>query len=364
VAEPPVGVRGLQPVQHRLVTDDSRWGGHLAIVQNCLPVSLPPAQTGGPATILPPRANLARYCLFGAAPLSFLTFLASSQTIKDPASRGGVIGMAVVSPIILVYTGLRVANDHAPAPVTPGREGVGRAGRWDWTDLLAYLPAVAAAYLVIGSLMVGITQAVDQALPATARTAVESFANQAGAYLAALAVLYVLVSLRRGLTLADLGWRLPRRFGRLSWWPWLLIAVVAAAAAYFIAEWLGSLSIQLLPNSPNTQCTTVRDQYGGYVAVAIPLVCVIAPLAEESIFRGFIYGWLRRHLTVLPALVIGAAIFSAAHLVLVLALPLFAVGIILGLLYEYSDSLLPGAIVHGLFNLVGIVAILGTTTTC
>jgi uncharacterized protein len=57
-------------------------------------------------------------------------------------------------------------------------------------------------------------------------------------------------------------------------------------------------------------------------------------------------------------------VFSAAHLVLVLALPLFAVGVILALLYEYSDSLIPGAVVHGLFNLIGIIAILSTTTTC
>jgi membrane protease YdiL (CAAX protease family) len=120
----------------------------------------------------------------------------------------------------------------------------------------------------------------------------------------------------------------------------------------------------VLPNSPNTQCTTVRDQYGGYLAVAIPLVCLIAPLSEETIFRGFIYGWLRRRLPVLPAVGISAVVFAAAHLVLVLALPLFAVGVILALLYEYSDSLLPGALVHGLFNLVGILAILGATTSC
>jgi membrane protease YdiL (CAAX protease family) len=73
---------------------------------------------------------------------------------------------------------------------------------------------------------------------------------------------------------------------------------------------------------------------------------------------------LRRRVPVLPAVVLSAAVFSAAHLVLVLALPLFGVGLILALLYEYSDSLLPGAIVHGLFNLVGIIAILGTTATC
>jgi hypothetical protein len=157
---------------------------------------------------------------------------------------------------------------------------------------------------------------------------------------------------------------MPRSLGRLGWLPWLAIGVVGAVVALLVAEWLGSLATQILPNSPNTQCTAVRDEYGGYVGVAIPLVCLIAPLSEETIFRGFIYGWLRRRLPVLPAVVISAAVFSAAHVVLVLALPLFGVGVILALLYEYSDSLLPGAIVHGLFNLVGIIAILGTASSC
>ena len=327
-------------------------------------MSLPTAPSGAPPAILPPRASYAKYCLFGAAPLAFLTFIASSQSASSSAARAALIVAAFVSPIVLVIVGQRITADHQPAEL-PRTTGVpGRAGRWDWSDVVAFLPAAAAAVLLTGSLLVGITQAVDGALQPTARTAVESFAGQASSYAAAAAALAVLLLLRRGLKLRDLGWRMPRSLGRLGWLPWLAIGVVGAVVALVAAEWLGSLATQILPNSPNTQCTAVRDEYGGYVAVAIPLVCLIAPLAEETIFRGFIYGWLRRRLPVLPAVVISAAVFSAAHVVLVLALPLFGVGVILALLYEYSDSLLPGAIVHGLFNLVGIIAILGTTTSC
>jgi membrane protease YdiL (CAAX protease family) len=332
-------------------------------VQNWPPVSLPTAPLGAPPATLPPRASYARYCLFGAAPLAFLTFLSASGAASTTSSRAALIVAALLSPIVLVVVGLRVTADHEPSAIPRAGEP-GRAGRWDWSDLAAFIPVTAAAVLLTGSLLVGITQAVDGALQPTARTAVESFAGQAASYSAAAAALAVLVLLRRGLRLRDLGWRVPRSLGPLGWLPWLAIGVAGAVVALFAAEWLGSLATQILPNSPNTQCTAVRDEYGGYVAVAIPLVCLIAPLAEETIFRGFIYGWLRRWVPVLPAVVISAAIFSAAHLVLVLGLPLFGVGVILALLYEYSDSLLPGAIVHGLFNLVGIIAILGTTATC
>jgi membrane protease YdiL (CAAX protease family) len=327
-------------------------------------VSLPTAPSGAPPAILPPRASYAKYCLFAGAPLAFLTFVSASGSASSTASRTTLIVAALLSPIVLVLVGLRVSADHQPSEV-PGRAGgPGRAGRWDWSDLAAFIPATAAAVLLTGSLLVGVTQAVDGALQSTARTAVESFAGQAASYSAAGAALAVLLLLRRGLRLRDLGWRVPRSLGPLGWLPWLAIGVAGAVLALFVAEWLGSFATQILPNSPNTQCTAVRDEYGGYVAVAIPLVCMIAPLAEETIFRGFIYGWLRRRVPVLPAVLVSAAVFSAAHLVLVLALPLFGVGVILALLYEYSDSLLPGAIVHGLFNLVGIIAILGTTTTC
>jgi len=333
-------------------------------VQNGPPVLPPTAPSASPHASLPQRAGYAKYSLYGAAPLAIVTFAFSVPAAQGDGARAALIVAAVLSPLILAYVARRVDADHAPAPVPRAAPIPGRAGRWDWTDILAFLPAAAGAVLLAGSLLVGLTQAIDQGLQPAARNAVESFAGQAASYAAALAALVVLVMLRRGLRVADLGWRLPRSLGRLGWLPWLAIGVVGAVVALGAAEWLGSLATQLLPNSPNTQCTAVRDEYGGYVAVAIPLVCLIAPLAEETIFRGFIYGWLRRRLPIIPAVVISAAVFSAAHTVLVLALPLFGVGIILALLYEYSDSLVPGAIVHALFNLVGIIAILGTTTSC
>ncbi len=326
---------------------------------------MPPtrARWGVPALGIPQRASYAKYCLYSAAPLAFLTFVASVQAASS-AGRAGLLLAACASPVALVWVGRRVTSDHQAAPVPRTGAVPGRAGRWDWTDVVAFVPAAAGAVLLSGSVLVGVTDAVDGGLRPAARTAVENFAGQAASYAAALAALAVLVLLRRGLRLRDLGWRLPRSLGRLGWLPWLAVGVVGAIVALVAAEWLASLATQLLPNSPNTQCTTVRDEYGGYVAVAIPLVCLIAPLAEETIFRGFVYGWLRRRLPVLPAVVLSAAVFSAAHVVLVLALPLFGVGVILALLYEYSDSLIPGAIVHGLFNLVGIIAILGTSATC
>ena len=108
----------------------------------------------------------------------------------------------------------------------------------------------------------------------------------------------------------------------------------------------------------------MQHDYSHYYVLAIIVVCVIAPISEETIFRGFIYGWLHRWGPALLAIPLSAVIFAAVHQQLVLFLPLFFVGVVLASLYQGSRSIIPGILTHALFNLPNIIAILSTTTTC
>ena len=83
-------------------------------------------------------------------------------------------------------------------------------------------------------------------------------------------------------------------------------------------------------------------------------VIVGAPLAEEILFRGLGYSLLVRFGT--PVAVIGtAAAWGAAH-GLVEAFPLiFALGVGLALLRRSTDSVLPGMILHAVFNTLALV---------
>ncbi|MHB8717674.1 MAG: CPBP family intramembrane glutamic endopeptidase [Candidatus Dormibacteria bacterium] len=312
---------------------------------------------------LPPRASTARVVLFVLA-------LVAVFVVPGYAGTGNAALVAVLVPgglvaaAALVFVAARTSRDFTAAAAPLSGPPVVTSSRWDWTDVLAFLPATLALLAFTDLALVTPTHAADASFTPTARTAVDSFAEQAAFYAAALLALAILVLARRGLRVVDLGWRLPRRLGPAPWWVWIPLAAVVAYGTLLLAGDLGQLSQSLLPAQPNTQCTSVRTEYHGYVLIALPLVCVIAPLAEETIFRGFFYGWLRRHLPVVPAVAVGAAVFAVSHSVLVLALPLFAVGAVLALLYEASGSLIPGAIVHALFNLVGIIQILGPTTTC
>ncbi len=139
------------------------------------------------------------------------------------------------------------------------------------------------------------------------------------------------------LILARLGLRRPK-LSALKWMGLAVLAYLVFAALYTaifgephqddIAEGFGAVPIQIL------------------------MLAVLAPIAEETCFRGFLYGGLRSRLGVLPAALIGGLVFGGLHaLTGVTAVPpLIVFGIILCLLYEKTGSILPGIVLHMLNN--------------
>jgi membrane protease YdiL (CAAX protease family) len=82
------------------------------------------------------------------------------------------------------------------------------------------------------------------------------------------------------------------------------------------------------------------------------LVVVIAPVAEEILFRGFLHPVLKQWLSWRASVLVIAALFAMAHLHLGSALPLFLLGILLGLAYEATHSLVVSIGIHATFNAV------------
>jgi ABC-2 type transport system permease protein len=75
------------------------------------------------------------------------------------------------------------------------------------------------------------------------------------------------------------------------------------------------------------------------------LAVVAAPLCEEFIFRGLIYGGLRRSMSAPPAMLMSAAIFAVVHPPLSM-LPVFVLGLCTAWTYERSKTLLAPMLVH------------------
>src|SRR4029077_11324988 len=89
----------------------------------------------------------------------------------------------------------------------------------------------------------------------------------------------------------------------------------------------------------------------------IILAVAVAPLAEELVFRFFIYGVLKRYFGMLVALVINALLFAAVHQHLPSFGPLFVLGACFTLAYEWSGSILVPMTMHSLFNSVNLVVL-------
>ncbi|HWL52620.1 MAG TPA: type II CAAX endopeptidase family protein [Chthoniobacteraceae bacterium] len=85
---------------------------------------------------------------------------------------------------------------------------------------------------------------------------------------------------------------------------------------------------------------------------------IVAPICEEFLFRGYIYGTLRRFLG--PGLAIGLSslLFAAIHVNL-LALPiLFLLAICLALAYEATGSIVVPIVMHLGFNSITLISTL------
>jgi membrane protease YdiL (CAAX protease family) len=131
--------------------------------------------------------------------------------------------------------------------------------------------------------------------------------------------------------------------------------IIAAALAlgglalYGLA--VAALEIDLLEPAGAAPATVLRDTPAlllfGFVTV------VMAPVAEELLFRGMLLRGLLR-LGPVPAIALSGAAFAAWHLS-PQAIPLVAVGCILGWLYYTSGSLWQPLVFHMVFNLVAFV---------
>jgi ABC-2 type transport system permease protein len=88
------------------------------------------------------------------------------------------------------------------------------------------------------------------------------------------------------------------------------------------------------------------------VALAIGALAVVAaPVFEEFIFRGLIFGGLRRSLGPGAATLASAAIFAIVHPPLSV-IPVFAMGVCAALIYERTKVLVAPMLVHAIYNAV------------
>jgi membrane protease YdiL (CAAX protease family) len=140
---------------------------------------------------------------------------------------------------------------------------------------------------------------------------------------------------------------------RLPSWMDILLAP-AGFAVYFLCSALLVYAIgALFPGfnineAQNTGFSGISRSYEYMLAFAT--LVVIAPIAEEALFRGYLYGKLRKIIPVWVAIPLVSAIFGFVHGQWNVAIDVFALSVILCILREITGSIWAGILLHMLKN--------------
>jgi membrane protease YdiL (CAAX protease family) len=87
----------------------------------------------------------------------------------------------------------------------------------------------------------------------------------------------------------------------------------------------------------------------------IIMAVAVAPIAEELVFRFFLYGVLKRYVGIFSGIIGNALLFGIVHQHLPSFGPLFVLGCCFTIAYEWSGSILVPMTMHSLFNSVSLV---------
>ncbi len=131
---------------------------------------------------------------------------------------------------------------------------------------------------------------------------------------------------------------------------------VVAPTSYLWQKLLDRLGVE----APPQDLITLFNRSGDVVSLGImvALAVIIAPIAEELLFRVGLFRWLRTRVPRGLALLLPALIFAAIHGHLSILLPLTVLAVVLALGYEHYGH--PGVpiLAHALFNLNTIALVL------
>lgn len=152
----------------------------------------------------------------------------------------------------------------------------------------------------------------------------------------------------------ELGW-VPVRSG------WLALAALTCVAIYVVMIGVqsvlraisGGIEIGMLPEAFVLFPRSVFGFLGSLVFGAVAV-----PIAEEFLFRGLLFRWMRDRWGFSVGAVASALVFALAHPPAAGSAPMiFLIGLALAYFYERSGSLWPSMVLHGVNNGIGILFI-------
>ena len=238
--------------------------------------------------------------------------------------------------------------EPAPAPDSP-RRGLSRVPIW--SPFLAML-AVVFVTGVVAALIGGIVAATGTEVRAGETPPSVLFPGAIVQFAAFIAAAFLFTRIWTGAVRpSTFGMRTTPWLRALGWTALVYLVFVVCTVVY---------SAIIGPSPQQDLVDDLKDQRSLAVLVGFALmVGFLAPIAEELFFRGFLFGVLRERIGVGWAAAIGGTIFGLVHVV---GTPVRTLGILIVLgvglcvLYQKTNSLLPGIALHSLNNAVAFSA--------
>jgi membrane protease YdiL (CAAX protease family) len=134
-----------------------------------------------------------------------------------------------------------------------------------------------------------------------------------------------------------------------------IVLLLAAWPLIALADWITQNALSSGSSKQEIVDLFNSSRTIGQRILIIVLAVVVAPIAEEFIFRFFIYGVFRRYFGIGVGLVFNSLLFAAAHAHLPSAAPLFVLGACFTLAYQWSGSILVSMSMHALFNSIQLI---------
>ena len=219
--------------------------------------------------------------------------------------------------------------------------------RWPLRDLilLAVVPLL-AAFAISVALVIGLGIARGSAQARGPDEILVLTVLSDGALLVAL----FLIASRAGLRPSDLGFRRLTRAG-------LTQAVILAGGLWAASLVVSIAAVRVFGPHPQSLVVTF-GAHSGAVAYVLDLAssAVVAPVAEETLFRGVIFGGLAQRMSPWAAAAGSALLFAGFHGLGVI-LPVFVLGLGLAYIYIRTGTIWASMTAHGLVNAVSVTAL-------
>lgn len=168
-----------------------------------------------------------------------------------------------------------------------------------------------------------------------------------------MAMIYIPQLFKQRVSFKDSG------LGRLMEWKDIGLGI-AGVIIYFLLA-MGALALlKLIPGIDVNQAQNldVGQVYGFSRAVVFVVLVIVTPFAEELLFRGILYGGLRRRrVSPLIAAIVVSLLFGIAHGQLNVGVDVFCLSMVASYAREITGSIWAGVVMHMIKNFIAFVVV-------